>query len=158
MQHGTIDSIPTYRKRPLPVAVLAILFIIQGIVAILAGIFAMINLTSIIDTLSIQGHVVTHLVINVISYVLGGMSLVLGIALIVLAVGLWRLRRWAFWTTVALLIVNLAIQIALFIRPHTQNAIEIVSLVISALLLLYALLIPKVRRAFLSREPSPYRR
>jgi uncharacterized membrane protein (DUF2068 family) len=112
----------------------------------------------VVDILSIQGHIVTRPVIDIIGYVLGGMSLSIGIVVIVLSIGLWNLKRWAFWTAVALLAMNLAIQVALFIRPHTQSGIEIASLAISALLLLYFLLIPGVRKAFLRPQARSYRK
>ena len=148
MQH---DTAVAYPRRPLLVSLLAFLLALQGILAILAGVFAMLNLASVVDVLSIQGHVITRPVIDIIGYVLGGMSLALGVVIVALALGLWRLRRWAFWTAVILLLINLGIQAALFIRSHTQNPIEIASLVVSGLLLLYFLLIPGVRKAFLRR-------
>lgn len=158
MQH---DTVAARSRRPLLISLLAFLLALQGILALLAGVFAMLNLSSLVDVLSVQGHVITRPVIDIIGYVLGGMSLVLGVVVIALALGLWRLRRWAFWTAIVLLLVNLGIQIALFVRNHTQNPIEIASLAVSALLLLYFLLVPKVRKAFLHRSqatPATYRK
>lgn len=155
MQH---DTAVAYPRRPLLISILAFLLAIQGILTVMAGMFATLNLASAVDTLTIQGHIVTRHTIDILGYVLGGMSLAIGIVIIVLSIGLWSLKRWAFWTTVALLVVNLTIQVALFIRQHTQSGIEIASLVISALLLLYFLLIPGVRKAFLRPHARSYRK
>lgn len=155
MQHSTVAAHP---RRPLLVSFLAFLLGIEGILAILVGVVAMLDLASVVDILSIKGQIVERPVIDIIGYVLGGMSMVIGVVTIVLALGLWLLKRWAFWTAVALLTINLAIQIALFFRAHTPRPLEIASLIVSALLLLYFLLLPKVRRAFLRRESDVYRK
>ena len=152
------STVATHLRRPLLVSFLAFLLGIEGALAILVGVLAMLDLASVVDILSIKGQIVERPVIDMIGYILGGMSIVIGVVTIALAIGLWMLKRWAFWTAVVLLTINLAIQSALFFRAHTPRPLEIASLIVSALLLLYFLLLPKVRRAFLRRESGMVRR
>lgn len=148
MQHSTTAVHP---RRPLLISLLAFLLTIQGLLEIAVGVLAILGLASVVDMISIKGQLVNRATIDIIGYILGGMSLAIGVITIALAIGLWMLKRWAFWTSLALLTINLAIQAALFFRPHTPHTAEIASLIISALLLLYFLLMPGVRRAFRHR-------
>ena len=74
--------------------------------------------------------------------------LLLGIGYVIVASGLWRLRRWAFWTAIAisvLLIANYALE---FWQRYLASPITVGGLLLPLIVLLYFGLSRSARKAF----------
>ncbi|MGZ3675980.1 MAG: hypothetical protein ACXWQR_16835 [Ktedonobacterales bacterium] len=72
----------------------------------------------------------------------------LGIGYVIVAGGLWRLRRWAFWTAIAisiLLVVNYAFELW---QHYLSSPITVGGLTLPILVLLYFGLSRSARKAF----------
>jgi uncharacterized membrane protein (DUF2068 family) len=70
----------------------------------------------------------------------------------ILAAGLWLLKRWAFWVTIIVEVITLARQALEFTQAsHPPVALIVLGMIIPAAVLLYFLLDPNVRAAFLGR-------
>ena len=104
------------KSRPLGITIMAIIVGVQGIFTIIAGL-----------------------------QFLGTISIVLGVLTLLLAWGLWTLQSWAFWTAVALEIVDV-INDLLALRQGATAVIP--SLIVSGLILIYLLGDESVRAAF----------
>lgn len=111
------------RKRPLGITIIAILLAIGGILGIISGITAL----AVSPTLAI-------------------INLVLGVAELVLAWGLWTLQRWAFWATVV--VEALLLLYGVYVIVQGGIASGIVSVVIAAIILIYLFADRNVRVAF----------
>lgn len=74
--------------------------------------------------------------------------LLLGVGYVIVASGLWRLRRWAFWTAIAisvLLIANYALE---FWQRYLASPITVGGLLLPLIVLLYFGLSRSARKAF----------
>jgi uncharacterized membrane protein (DUF2068 family) len=135
-------------QRPLGVTILSILIGIEGLAEILIGILAIAALGAIGRSIGAHGHTAIANTFSVIGWILGILPLVVGIITLAVAVGLWMLKLWAFWTTVIISIIFLLRQVYEFIQPHDSYTLIILGTIIPAVVLLYLLIDPNVRRAF----------
>ncbi len=115
------------RSRPLPVTVAAILL-------------ALLSLPNLVFPL-----LPTEGIPAVVVY--GG--IVLGVAGLVAAAGLWMLRKWSFWLTIVVSVLNLlsAAPGIAFAPNAALQAAATVTVVVSALIIVLVVL-PSSRRAF----------
>ena len=127
---------------------MAILPGIQGILELIIAAFAIGGLVAIGHTLVVHGHARTGTAIDILGWILGAVPLIVGVITLILALGLWFLKRWAFWTTVVISAIILFRQIVECIKPHDSVALIIAGMILPAVILLYLFLIPDVRRAF----------
>ena len=88
---------PGRPQRPIGVTIIAILSFLAGLVEILGGLALM--------ALGGIGAVAGAGIFGALAAVVGGVLLLLGIVTIIVAIGLWRMRSWAWWVSI---IVNLA--------------------------------------------------
>jgi hypothetical protein len=95
-------------KRPIGVTILAVLGILFGIIALIAGV-ALLGIGALIATLAPQLAGYAGLFVAI-----GALILLTGILAIVGAIGLLKLRMWAWW----LMIVVSVLQIVLGIVPY----------------------------------------
>jgi hypothetical protein len=135
-------------KRPLGVTILSILIGIEGLGALLIGILAIGALAAIGRNFGAHGHGNLATAFNLVGWILGILPLVLGIIILAVAIGLFLLKRWAFWTTIVVSVIFLLRQIYEYFQPHDSYALIIIGTIIPAIVLLYLLLDPNVRRAF----------
>ncbi len=133
-------------KRPVGVTILAILAFIGGILGILGGIGS-IGAVALLSstTYAAAGASIPHASATYL-YIIGGLLLVLGVLDIVLGVGLWGLKPWAWTLGVGLQILSLIID-GVQVAQGASIASEIVGIVISVAVLVY-LFTPGVRAAF----------
>lgn len=136
------------RKRPLGVSIMAILLGIQGLVELVIAVLAIGALVALGHALSVHGHTRVATVVDVLGWVLGIIPLVVGVVTLILAFGLWALKRWAFWATVFFTAVILLRQIVEFIRPHDTVGLILVGMIIPVVILLYLFADPNVHAAF----------
>jgi hypothetical protein len=131
-------------RRPTGVSILAVLAIILGALELLTGLFALGGARSLAGTTGIATGAIVTMALFAIA--LGALNLAAGI-------GLWQLRTWAWMYAVliqALSIVD-AIVTVLFFRGSVSG--ELVSILVSALILYY-LFRPEVQQAFnRTRQP-----
>ncbi len=125
------------RERPLGVTILAVLAIIGGIFGLL-GAIALLGLGAVAT--GVDGG-------------LGGITLLLGVAFLVLALlelafgfGAWTLKPWAWTLGVASQVLSL-ILIVINIATGSPITSQIVGIIIAAVILYY-LFTPNVRAAF----------
>jgi len=74
--------------------------------------------------------------------------LVIGIITIIFTLGLWLLQRWAFWLTIIIEVISLLRHAFEFTRAHAAVGSIVISMLLPAIILIYFLLDPHVRRAF----------
>jgi uncharacterized membrane protein (DUF2068 family) len=87
-------------------------------------------------------------VLDTIGWILGILPLVVGAITLIIAIGLFLLKRWAYWTTVIVSIIFLIRQVYELIRPRETYTLVILGTIIPVVILLYLLVDPHVRRAF----------
>jgi uncharacterized membrane protein (DUF2068 family) len=123
--HNTIPG--TSRRRPFLITVLAVLLALQAITWLIIG------LTTF---LAAGGFLAVSL-------------LIMGLVGLLLAWGLWTLKRWAFWVTVVISAIDLIVDILGWIQPQLGVAVQelVPNMVLSAFILV-ALFMPDVRAAF----------
>ncbi len=127
------NMLETPRKRPFGVTIIAILLFISAILQIIFGIFILTGIT---------------LVSPLAGLLIGWIPLALGIVSFIFAWGLWTLKPWAYWATVILEIVNIAINLFGLGQPrHSIGGIFSGGL-ISLIILIYMLVDRNVREAF----------
>jgi len=124
------------RRRPLGITIIAILLFISAIIEIIGGISSVIGGFALIGPLG--------------DVLLGWFPLALGIVELILAWGLWTLKPWAYWGTIAVEILNILIHFFDFLGlPRTHSFLAVVSGgIISIIILIYLLVDRNVRRAF----------
>ncbi|MEO9057470.1 MAG: hypothetical protein ACR2H5_17185 [Ktedonobacteraceae bacterium] len=139
---------PISRHRPLGVSIIAIVLIIQAIFELLVGILAIVAIFAIGHAITTHGHTTTGSVVDVLGGTLGGISLVIGILTLIFALGLWMLKRWAFWLTVIIEAISLVRHALGFLHPNSSTVSIVIGLIIPIAILLYFLVDRNVREAF----------
>src|SRR5689334_19921263 len=114
------------RRRPLGVSILAVLEGLQGIgfliISLLALVAVIVAATSS-GTALVEGYPLTGADVSLLSGMLAGAFLVVGLLSLVFAWGLWRLTRWAFWATVIIQVVSLANSVISLTQPGANVAL-----------------------------------
>jgi uncharacterized membrane protein (DUF2068 family) len=132
------------RSRPLGVTIIAILTALQG-----AGllILSAIGFVGFLVALS-NAHtpLLTHVVI---AGILGGVLVLIAVLLLLVAWGLWTLKRWAFWFTVVAQLLSLFSSISLLTQTGDASTTTTTSnIVVAVIILLYLFVDRNVRAAF----------
>lgn len=141
------ETLPV-RHRPIGVSIIAFVETLYAVFEILIGIIAIVGIFAIGHTISAHGHVTTSRVVDTIGGILGGASLLIGILTLIFAIGLWLLKRWAFWLTIILQVISLIRHALEFTHPNYNTVGIVIGLVIPVAILLYFLVDANVRRAF----------
>jgi uncharacterized membrane protein (DUF2068 family) len=136
------------RSRPLGVTIIAVLLIIAGILELVLGGLALAAVLALGHTIAQHGHGVTGAVVDTAGGVLGGISVVIGIVTLIFAWGLWTLKSWAFWLTIALEVFSLLRHLFEFFRPHPFVPGIVLGMIIPVVVLVYFLADREVRAAF----------
>lgn len=139
------------RRRPLGVSILAILEGLQGIgflIISLLALVAVIVAASSSGTTTVEGYTITGADVSILSGILAGAFLVVGLLALVFAWGLWRLTRWAFWATVIIQIISLANSLISLTQPGANIALIVGGMIVPVVILLYFLVDSNVRAAF----------
>jgi uncharacterized membrane protein (DUF2068 family) len=125
MQNLTIDSSP---KLPLGITILAVLLVIAGILELYVSWAGLLG--------------ATNLFVAVV-------AAIVGLASLFVAWGLWKLKKWAFWTIVVIEALAIAAHLTrLFAQPYVNFGAKIVGVIFAGLILIYLFADPNVRRAF----------
>ena len=136
------------RRRPIGVTIIAILLGIESLFEIVLGILAIIGIFALGSYAAVHGHTGVRTAVDVFGAILGGVSLVIGILTLIFVVGLWLLKRWAFWLTIIIEVIALLKHALEFISSHAVVGSIVASMILPAIILIYFLLDPYVRRAF----------
>lgn len=129
MQNANWQNLMQTRRRPLGVTILAILMGIQAVFFVIVGVIAIVALAFV----------------HPLAGLLASFILILGILSLILVWGLWTLKPWAFWATVALEAISL---IQGLISITQNNGAGIGSIVLPVIILVYFFADPNVRAAF----------
>jgi uncharacterized membrane protein (DUF2068 family) len=138
----------TQRHRPLGVTIMAVLLGIEGILELVVGILALLAILALGRTIVVHGHVTTSRIVDVVGSVLAGFPIVIGLLTLIFSIGLWTLRRWAFWATVIIEVGSLLIHALQFTQHHIAAGTIVTGMIIPVIILLYFFIDPNVRRAF----------
>lgn len=135
-------------KRPLGVTILAILALIGGILGILAGLAGLAG-GALLSSGAAASYGVTATVAKdaTIVMVWGVVALVLGVLDIVLAIGLFRLSRWAWTLGLGLEALGILTAIIEVATGFSSIGSVVLGVIINLIVLVY-LFTPGVRAAF----------
>ncbi len=136
------------RRRPLGVTIISVVLAIEGIFELIVGAALIIGIFALGHTVNVHGHTTTGAVIDVAGGVLGGISLVIGLLTLIFAIGLWMLKRWAFWLTIIIEIISVIRHALGFVQPNHNTVTIIIGLILPVVILLYFLFDRDVRAAF----------
>ena len=125
MQNMMIDP---SRKRPLGITILAVLLVIAAILELFVSGAALLG--------------TINLFVAVIAAIVGLVSLFV-------AWGLWKLKKWAFWTTVVIEVLAIAgHMISLAAQPNVNFGAQFAGVIFAGVILIYLFDDPNVRNAF----------
>ncbi len=127
MNNMTMDSL---RRRPLGITIIAVLVAISGI------------FTIIISLLALFAVRISALGVGLLIF-----AIILGVIDLILAYGLWTLKKWAFWATAILEAISLVSAI-IGIASGNRTSSQITSLVFAVIILVYLFADRNVRIAF----------
>ena len=140
MQNTTLAP----RQRPLGVTIIAILAALQGIALL---ILSTIGFFGFLTTLSSYHEPLYSRVAHV--GILGGVLLLVAVLSLLVAWGLWTLKRWAFWFTVVTQLVSLLSSIGMLTQTGNSTTTTTTSNIIFAIVILIYLFADRnVRAAF----------
>ncbi len=148
MQNMTMDK---PRRRPGGVTIIAVLLGIEGILEVIAGILLLTAFLFISHRVTVHGHTTVATVINVLGGILGGPPLIIGILTLIFTWGLWMLKRWAYWTTIVIAVLNILVALPPLFQSYSNIpsfVFRLIILIVPIVILLYFLFFPQVRHAF----------
>jgi uncharacterized membrane protein (DUF2068 family) len=132
------------RQRPLGVTIIAVILLIDGIVELLGAVIAFTAAhavhTHVRNVLGVAGDVFANAI--------GVFALIVAILTLVVAYGLFTLKRWAFWTVVVVEVIAIIERILQFFQPNANTTSIILGLILPIIILAYMFLDGNVRRAF----------
>ena len=141
MQNTTTTATP---RRPLGVTIIAILAALQGVALLILG---AIGFYGLLTTLSSRHEPLSSHVIIV--GILGGLLLLFAVLALLVAWGLWNLKRWAFWFTVIVQLMSLLSSVGMLIQTSNGTTTTTTSNIVFALIILVYLFADRnVRAAF----------
>ena len=151
MEHTTMQ---THRERPLGVSIIAVLegllslfWLVIGVLVLIASFNVPANLPNSLSAyVSIVDLQVTHAA--AILGIVGGILVIVGVLGLLSAWGLWRLKRFAFWSTMVILSLSLLNSILAFFRLNPNVVTILLGMVIPVIILVYFLVDANVRAAF----------
>ena len=136
----TIFELP--RKRPGAITFVAVLVTIQGIFRLLVGFFFLLGAL-------LGGWELTTSSV-VVGFIAGVLVAIIGLLTLFFAWGLWTLKRWAYWATVILMVLDLLSSVFSLTQPITGIWTIWGGVIIPAVVLIYFLVSSGVRKAFLA--------
>jgi uncharacterized membrane protein (DUF2068 family) len=140
------------RNRPLGVTVIAVLLAIGAILEILTGVLILAGTFAVGHAIVGHGHATSGHVLDTAGIILAIIPLVIGVLTLIFAVGLWLLKRWAFWLTVIIEVISLIRHALEFTQAsHPPTGLIVVEMIIPIAVLIYFLVDPNVRIAFFGR-------
>ncbi|BCL79472.1 hypothetical protein ccbrp13_19370 [Ktedonobacteria bacterium brp13] len=128
------------RSRPTGVSVIATLAWIYGGLIIVVALLGFLGL-------GIAGHHIPG-VLDALAITLLVVTLIIGVAALVVGWGLWTLKRWAFWATAIVVIIGIVDHLIGLITRQTATVSSILDLIIAVIVLAYLFGDPNVREAF----------
>lgn len=131
------------QRRPVGVTILAFLYLMTGVICL----FLLLSL--ILFSMILKVHIVVPINMIEVYFVL-----LEGIASLIIGVGLWQTRRWAFWASIAREIVFIVGSL-IFLFLFSSIPYQVSQVGFSIFILAYLLLSKNVHRAFsISRRPK----
>jgi uncharacterized membrane protein (DUF2068 family) len=136
------------RQRPLGVTIMSVLLGIQGFIELIGGITLIVVANSLSHRIIAHGHAIIARFVDTFGVAFGVVGIIVGIITLFFVYGLWTLKRWAYWTVIIIEGLSLLRSIFELIRHTGTTAGVIAGMIIPAIVFLYFLLDPNVRRAF----------
>jgi hypothetical protein len=133
--------------RPTGVTIIAILAIIGGIFAIIAGLGLTIGGSILGGALVASGETAGGLFGGMLA-IFGVGTLALGVAEIVVGWGLWGLKSWAWMVSVIIFIVNIALTLLTALGGGDLISLNTIIGIAIPAIILYYLMTPPVKAAF----------
>lgn len=130
-------------NRPVGVTILAVLQAVGSIILLFSGFSALSSRSSITQQLPQSGAPAQGEFVTIFSILL----LVVGLISLLLAYGLFKLKGWAWITTLVLQALNAINSVIVVVSSAQERGGAVLQLVIS-LVIVYYLLRPAVKRAF----------
>ncbi len=135
-------------QRPIGVRLVTLLTAIQGFISVVIGVLILSGTFAAHRAIVVHGHRVIATFIDLFGSLVGGGILLEGVIALIFTWGLWTLQKWAFWATLGIAALILLFNLINLLRSTNISALSIVAIVLSALIILYFLIDPSVRRAF----------
>ena len=125
------------QRRPLGITIITIVLVVMGVLGIIIGIF----------TLMESFYMIYRPTIGMRFGFIGMTSVLLGAVDLFVAWGLWKLKRWAFWATLVIVILDI-LQAAWSLFNGENFWYALLSVVLPIVVLIYLLVDQRVRAAF----------
>ena len=125
------------QRRPLGITIIAIVLVVMGILGIIIGIFTLVE----------SFYMIYRPAIGMRFGFIGMTSVLLGAVDLFVAWGLWKLKRWAFWATLVIAILDI-LQAAWSLFNGESFWYALFSVALPIIVLIYLLVDQRVRAAF----------
>jgi len=132
-----LENTVLQQRRPLGITIIAIVLVIMGVLGIIIGIFTLVE----------SFYMAYHPDIGMRFGFIGMTSILLGAVDLFVAWGLWKLKRWAFWATLVIAILDI-LQAAWSLFNGETLWYVLFSVILPIIVLVYLLVDQRVRAAF----------
>src|SRR6266487_6544086 len=135
------------RKRPLLISIMAFILAVEGVVWFILGSLAFFAVITN-GSFNVYGASAAADSLDIISVT----GLVSGVLYLFFAWALWTLKRWAFWATLVIDLLNILSSVLLLTRPNPLYPQSIGNIAVSLIFVIFILacflISSKVREAF----------
>ncbi len=143
-----MQSREVQRVRPIGVTIMTIIVWIEGVVELLAGIVFLVLAITVGHSIVVHGHRTVGHVIDATGILFSAPLIIIGLFTIIFGVGLWTLRRWAFWAVTVIEGLTLLYNILQLVQHRISGLGIVTDITIPAIILIYFFVDPRVRAAF----------
>jgi uncharacterized membrane protein (DUF2068 family) len=143
-----MQSREVQRMRPVGVTIMTIVVWIEGIVELLAGVAFLVLAITVGHHIVVHGHTTTGHVIDAVGIIFSAPLIILGLLTLIFGIGLWTLRRWAFWGVIAIQGLTLLYNILQLVQHRISGLGIVTDIVIPAIIIIYFFADSRVRAAF----------
>jgi uncharacterized membrane protein (DUF2068 family) len=127
---------------------MTIIIWIEGVVELLAGIGFLVLAITVGHSIVVHGHRTTGHIIDATGIIFSSPLIIIGLLTIIFGVGLWTLRRWAFWAVTIIEGLTLLYNVFQLVQHRISGFGIVTDIAIPAIILIYFFVDPRVRGAF----------
>ena len=143
-----MQSREVQRVRPTGVTIMTIIIWIEGVVELLAGIGFLVLAITVGNSIVVHGHRTAGHIVNATGILFSSPLIIIGLLTIIFGIGLWTLKRWAFWAVIVIEALTLLYNVLQLVQHRISGFGIVTDIAIRAIILIYFFVDPHVRAAF----------